>query len=248
MEALLHDLIELRPDAIALSGDLTQRARASEFAGARSFIRSLPAPVVVVAGNHDVPLLELHERFTDPYGRYRRGLAAELQPRVRVDGLVALGLNTPRANTRKSGRLNRSQMATLERTLASAPPEALRVLVTHHPFVAPPARPEASIVGRSELATEAIERAGVDLLLAGHRHVRHAHVLPVGPAAESASVLVVLAGTACSRRHRGEPNSLNVIEGDRRELSVTVREWDGRAFRPGPERRFRRGGRAWVER
>ena len=248
VDALLADLDEVGPEAIALSGDLTQRARGSEFAAAREFVGALPAPVVVVAGNHDVPLLDLRERFTAPYRRYRREFAEELQPRLVDNRLIALGLNTARANTRKSGRLNQRQLATLERTLASAPPAALRVLVTHHPFIPPPQRPEASVVGRAPLALEAIERAGVDLLLSGHRHVRHAHVLPVGPALAAASVLVVLAGTACSRRHRGEPNSYNVVEGDRGRLEVTVREWDGRRFRPARPRRYERRGRTWVER
>jgi 3',5'-cyclic AMP phosphodiesterase CpdA len=200
-----------------------------------------------VAGNHDVPLFELHERFVDPYRRFRREISEELQPRLMTEGLVALGLNTPRGSTRKSGRLNRSQMATLERTLASAPRDALRVLVTHHPFVPPPGRPKASVVGRAPLAIAAMERAGVDLVLSGHRHVGHAHVLPVGPASSEASVLVVLAGTACSVRHRGERNSYNVVEGDRHRLAITVREWDGRRFEPGPTRRFERSGRVWIE-
>jgi len=138
-------------------------------------------------------------------------------------------------------------MATLERTLASAPQDALRVLVTHHPFVPPPDRPNASIVGRAPLAIATMNRASVDVVLSGHRHVGHAHVLPVGPASSTASVLVVLAGTACSVRHRGERNSYNVVEGDRHRLAITVREWDGRRFEPGYTRQYKRSGRVWIE-
>jgi 3',5'-cyclic AMP phosphodiesterase CpdA len=248
VEGLLADLDGLRPNAIAVSGDLTQRARAGEFAAARSFVEALPAPAVVVAGNHDVPVLSLRERFTDPYGRYRRGLGPELQPRLRIDGLFLVGLNTARANTRKSGRLNRSQLSTLERTLTSAPDDALRALVTHHPFIPPPERPDASIVGRARLALRAIERARVDVVLSGHRHVRHAELLPVPAPGTRSSLVVVLAGTASSRRHRGERNSYNLIEGDRDEFAVTVREWEGGSFVPASMRRLVRGDDGWAYR
>jgi 3',5'-cyclic AMP phosphodiesterase CpdA len=246
VEALKVDLATLDAHAILVSGDLTQRALSSEFAAARSFLGELPAPAMAVAGNHDVPLLPAHERFLDPYRRYRRKIANELQPRLSTDGLVALGLNTARGNTRKSGRLNRRQMATVERVFSTAPPGAVRVLVSHHPFIPPPDRPDASIVGRAPLALEAVDRAGVDLVLSGHRHVGHARVLPVGTAASSTSALHLLAGTACSRRQRGEPNSFNVVEGNQNELRVTVREWDGVAFAPRGLSRWIRDGGAWT--
>jgi 3',5'-cyclic AMP phosphodiesterase CpdA len=246
--ALLEDIGSVAPTLVVASGDLTQRARPSEFAVARRFVAGLRAPTIVVAGNHDVPLLHPWERFTDPYRRFRLGISGELQPRVLADDVAALGLNTARATERKGGRLNRGQVATLERTFASGPPAALNVLVTHHPFVTPPNRPEASIVGRADLALDAIERAGVHLVLSGHRHVHHAHILPVGPLPGAASVLVVLAGTACSRRHRGEASSYNLVEGDRSALAITVREWDGARFAPLAPRHYRRSGGVWVER
>jgi 3',5'-cyclic AMP phosphodiesterase CpdA len=245
VEALKVDLEALGAHAIVVSGDLTQRAQPSEFASARSFLAELPAPALAVAGNHDLPVWPAHERFLDPYRRYRHYIADELQPRLLADGFVALGLNTARANTRKSGRLNRRQMATVERVLSTAPPEALRVVVCHHPFIPPPERPDASIVGRAPLALEAVDRAGVDLVLAGHRHVGHARVLPIGAAVSSTSALHLLAGTACSRRHRGEVNSFNLVEGDRNELSVMVREWDGVGFSERGLSRWTRDGSAW---
>lgn len=247
VEALLSDLAVLGPDAIAASGDLTQRAQPGEFARARAFLDALPSPAIAVAGNHDVPVYEVVERFLDPYRRYRRRLSANLQPRLRTKGLALLGLNTARADVWKSGRLNHGQLETVERTLGTAPPGSLRVLVTHHPFIAPPEQPGAAVVGRLDLATEALERAHVDLLLSGHRHVRHSHVLDVGPTEASASVLVVLAGTACSHRHRGERNSYNVIEGDPKRLRIAIREWDGTAFWEASARVYRRDGRIWLQ-
>src|SRR5205085_3605230 len=46
----------LEPDLVAISGDLTQRAKPEQFAQARAWLDTLPAPKVVVPGNHDIPL------------------------------------------------------------------------------------------------------------------------------------------------------------------------------------------------
>ena len=45
------------------------------------------------------------------------------------------------------------------------------MLVTHHPLFAVPVGEEVErAVGRQEMALDAIEEAGVDMLLAGHAH------------------------------------------------------------------------------
>ena len=60
VEALADLAAQLKPDLIVLSGDLTQRAREPEFAAYRAFVaRLLPAPCLVVPGNHDIPLFDL---------------------------------------------------------------------------------------------------------------------------------------------------------------------------------------------
>ena len=63
-EVLLDDLAEAEPAMVAVSGDLTQRARPAEFESARAWLKRLPMPAVVVPGNHDVPLFDLWTRFT----------------------------------------------------------------------------------------------------------------------------------------------------------------------------------------
>jgi len=97
------------------------------------------------------------------------------------------------------------------------------------------------------LALPSLERAHVDLLLSGHRHVRHTHLLPVREAAAPRSLLVLLAGTACSRRHRGEANSYNLVTGGRESLTVTVREWTGERFVAGVTRGYLRREGRWEE-
>ena len=58
-----QEIAEQRPDAVAITGDLTMRARHREFAAATQWINSLAAPVTVEVGNHDMPYFNLLERF-----------------------------------------------------------------------------------------------------------------------------------------------------------------------------------------
>ena len=74
------------PDLVAVSGDFTQRARASQFAEARDFLHALPVPRLVVPGNHDVPLYDVARRFLRPLARYQRFIAGRSGADVRRHG------------------------------------------------------------------------------------------------------------------------------------------------------------------
>lgn len=59
LDPLCEMVAELAPDMVVVSGDLTQRARPAQFAQAAAFMARLPAPVLAIPGNHDVPLWNL---------------------------------------------------------------------------------------------------------------------------------------------------------------------------------------------
>src|SRR5690349_15404657 len=80
VDGLHHAMSALRPDVIAVSGDLTQRARRGQFRRARRFLQALEPPTVVVPGNHDVPLYNLFARFRNPLRGFRRHITAERYP------------------------------------------------------------------------------------------------------------------------------------------------------------------------
>ena len=92
VDALARDLDELAPSLVAVSGDLTQRARAREFEKARDFLTGLAGPVLVVPGNHDVPLFDVVRRFVSPLGRYRAFVAEDLEPVHEDEELVVVGI------------------------------------------------------------------------------------------------------------------------------------------------------------
>ena len=68
------------PALVAVSGDLTQRARDQELRLARTFLDRLPGPYLVVPGNHDIPLYNVFARFTDGLRRYRELITRDLVP------------------------------------------------------------------------------------------------------------------------------------------------------------------------
>src|SRR5450432_1549215 len=93
IEPLIGSVAAIRPDVVVVSGDLTQRARSREFEQARAFLNRLPAPQIVVPGNHDVPLYRVWERFLSPLGKYRHLVTDDLAPLFVDDEIAILGVN-----------------------------------------------------------------------------------------------------------------------------------------------------------
>jgi 3',5'-cyclic AMP phosphodiesterase CpdA len=238
--ALLKSLAESGPHLVAVSGDLTQRARNSEFAEARHFLDRMPAPVLVVPGNHDVPLYDLRRRFFKPLSKFNRHIApASVEDYLYTDEEMAvLGLNTARSLTWKNGRVSLDQNAHIRHIFSNVPAGAWKVVVTHHPIASAHGEPRVELAGRSMLALRALADAGVHLLLSGHHHrpasgEAHAELLRDG------SVLVVHAGTAVSTRTRGpDGNSYNLIRLERGSVVVKIMAWSGDSFTEVQETRY----------
>jgi 3',5'-cyclic AMP phosphodiesterase CpdA len=204
-----------------VTGDSTMRAREAEFAQARTVLDSLVAPLLVVTGNHDIPLVGVG-RLVAPYDRYRAWLDASLEPRLDLPGLRALGLQSMPRWRWKSGRVSGRQSAQVGTFLGAAPPGTIRLLALHHP---PSARGSARIAGRAALL-RAAAAARVELVLAGHTHVPASRRLELAP---GYGLVEVVAGTATSLRLRGAPRSWTVIRVEAGRIHVDVRvEVDGR--------------------
>jgi len=70
LDWVMQEIAEKRPAAVAITGDLTMRARHREFDAACRWIQALDVPVTVEVGNHDLPYFNLIERFATPYKRF----------------------------------------------------------------------------------------------------------------------------------------------------------------------------------
>ena len=227
---LREELRRLRPSLVAVSGDLTQRARTRQFAAAAGFLASLRAPVLAVPGNHDLPLFDLATRLASPFGRYRRFIASQLSPFHNDAELAVLGLTSARWYRFKEGVISGSQLDSIRDGFAAAAPGALRVLVSHHPFVLMPSDEDVSVVRNGVETLQVAEQAGVDLILTGHLH--QARVTDARDAHTSLKrgMLIAQAGTSVSVRRRPEANTYHLIAADGPGLSIETRIWTGAGF------------------
>jgi 3',5'-cyclic AMP phosphodiesterase CpdA len=219
-EALLRAARDVRADVIVASGDFTQRAKSVQFADARAFLDRLPpAPLVVVPGNHDVPLYRVVERLFCPYTLYRRHICENLDSVLRRDDAVIVALNTTSPLTKiVNGRITGGQLALCTEAFRDAPRKAVRVVVAHHHFApAPDYADEHDVMRRARTALDCFTDLNVDLILGGHLHRAYiGNSLDVYPSKNRESgIIIVHSGTSSSQRGRArerEKNSFNVIE------------------------------------
>jgi 3',5'-cyclic AMP phosphodiesterase CpdA len=244
-ESLIADLMANPSALLVISGDLTQRARIGQYQAAAKYLKRLPLPQLIIPGNHDVPLWNLARRFFAPTKRFEQYIAADVNPVWRQEGSIVVGVNTARSFTRTSGWISAEQLDAVRTAFASAPDSARRVLVTHHPFIPPPLRPDADVLRRASVTLADLEACRVDLLLAGHLHLAYHDDVRVFHQGAKQSILSIQAGTASSTRLRGEPNSYNLVMFDGEDVQINVRSWTGRRFEQSLEKRYRRIEGIW---
>ncbi len=220
LDWVVQEIAEKRPAAVAITGDLTMRARHREFDAACRWIRSLDVPVTVEVGNHDLPYFNLIERFATPYKRFQ-SIERLVERPIDLPGLAIVPLKTvrrwqPRWPWSNGWVTERALERTLE--MIDRLPRATKVLVAcHHPLVEAGTRGKAWTRGGDQALAE-LARRGVLATLSGHVHDAFDIVAdtPAGP------IRMIGAGTL-SQRIRSTPQSFNEVTWDGTTLDVRVR-------------------------
>ncbi len=218
-----QEIAQLRPLAVAITGDLTMRARGREFAAACNWINSLDLPVTVEIGNHDMPYFNLLERFFEPYRRFR-AIKRLIEREIDLPGLAIISLKTaaraqPRLNWSK-GWVTRPALAKCLAAIDALPAGRKALVAVHHPLREVGTRGTALTHGGLKALTE-LARRPVLAVLSGHVHDPFDLIedTPAGP------VRMIGAGTL-SRRLRSTPPSFNELRWDGRTLTVRARNLD----------------------
>lgn len=240
---LRESILSVKPDLVAVSGDLTMRGLKKEYLQAREFLDSITVPQLVVPGNHDVQgTWNVLARFLYPWRNYRRLVSHNLEPVVKGNSLVVVGANSARPAgwylDWSRGRLSHEQMHSIAGAYADAAEEALRVLVVHHPPAAPPHGTARHLIGRLRDFSIAVNRAGIDLVLSGHFHMSYAQTLSLSTVPSPRSCVFSSVSTATSHRLKGEPNGFHLIDGDARELRISDWAWTGTSYQHRREWKF----------
>lgn len=227
LSALSAFVSKLRPNVLLLSGDITQRARQSQFESAARFVESLGVQrVLVIPGNHDIPLFDPLARVFAPYANFERAFGRELEPSFESPELLVVTVNTTRPRRHKHGEVSEAQIQRVEQRLRGARPEQLRIVATHQPVQVIRASDVNNLLRGSERAAPRWCEAGADLLLGGHIHLPYVQPLSERFPRLSRRTWTVQAGTAVSHRVRGDdPNSVNVVLYGGNE-GCTVERWD----------------------
>ena len=220
LDWVVQEIAERKPDAVAITGDLTMRARHREFAAAVHWVRALDVPVTVEVGNHDMPYFNLLERFFAPYKRFK-GAESVIERELDLPGLAIVPLKTavrmqPRFNWSKGWISDRA----LNKCLAAidALPAGTMALVTaHHPLREVGTAGTALTRGGSNALAELAKRRVV-AVLSGHVHDPFDITEPTG----NGPVRMIGAGTL-SKRTRSTPPSYNELQWDGQTLTVRVR-------------------------
>jgi 3',5'-cyclic AMP phosphodiesterase CpdA len=254
-EAVVRAAHELHADLIVASGDFTQRARREQFEQARAFLDRLPPlPLIVVPGNHDVPLYRVLERVFSPYRLYQEYISAELDTVHRIERAVIVALNsTAPLRAVVNGRIDGWQLEFCARAFADVPAGVSRIVVAHHHFAPAPDYEGGQVMPRAKRAIDAFADLGVELVLGGHLHRAYiGNSLDVYPGPDREhGIIIVQSGTTTSRRGRvreQEKNTLNLIRVTEDRVRITHYMYFDEllGFAPVSRHLFPRPGRRFI--
>lgn len=233
VQVLVNEVNAGDVDLVAISGDLTQRARDHEFEAASTMIDRFEAPVLVVPGNHDVyPWWHPIKRLMRPLARYRKHITPDLTPHFEQNGVAVLGVNTAHGRTVKGGRIDADDLEAIRSYFAPVDDRTFTVLVLHHHLTKIRALGRHDIARYAQDALDAAAESGVDLILCGHLHISHIEPVEIIPGEHR--IVIASAGTATSNRGRKSnraTNFYNVIRVEDDAFQVEERIYQPRARR-----------------
>src|SRR6476646_10259117 len=184
LDRAIDEINDLDPQIVVCSGDLTSFGFRPEYQQAREYLDKIECEsFVVIPGNHDsrnVGYVHFEELFGDRNSVLRR------------EGVTIVAVDSTEPDL-DNGQIGRGRYRWIEEQFSAD--ADLRVFVLHHHLLPVPGTGrERNIVNDAGDTLETLQRAEVDLVLAGHKHVPYAWKLE--------NLFVVNAGTVSSSRLR----------------------------------------------
>jgi 3',5'-cyclic AMP phosphodiesterase CpdA len=253
IEAIETMIQEGEFDVVAVSGDVSQRARAGEFQRAAVFLRDAQkvSQTIIVPGNHDVRWWRAPlgiGPYPKVFDAYKKWVFHDLEPVLSIPGVTLVGLNTSHGVTYRTltrnvrdisiiGYVTRSQLETLREKFDRAPGDDARVVVMHHN----PVKGELSQrhgLKNTQRILGAFAEMGVDVVLCGHDHQEAVHYIEH----TRKGTVISTAGTVSNRSRGGRPSSVNLITVLPGAIEVTTLVWSQKqgTFVRGPHQSFAR--------
>lgn len=230
LNALLNDLQALRPDHIAITGDLTHIGTGYEFREVRHWLAGLgpPEKITIIPGNHDH---YVHTNWREklhhwlPYLRDETGEDQECRfPVLRCRGniaMVSLSSASPTLPFLATGRIGKAQLQRLDTLLADLSDRKMfRIILLHHGPIPGSDSYRRRLVDGDDLIS-ILRQRGAELVLHGHRHQNTEDVIKTGNA-DIPVFGVASASMKSGKDHRTATYNLFRIQ--RSKGGVTIRQ------------------------
>ena len=204
MERAINEINDLEPDIVVCSGDLTAMGFKHEYVEAKAYLDRIECDcVVVIPGNHDSRNVG-YIHFEELFGARNRV--------VQREGVTIVAVDSTEPDL-DHGQIGRGRYGWIEEQFAEGGAE-LRIFVLHHHLLPVPGTGrERNVVYDAGDAIECLQRAGVHLVLSGHKHVPYAWKLE--------SLFVVNTGTVATLRLRGNTRPCyNIVQVEGNHASV----------------------------
>ncbi len=163
MERVIEEMNEAEPDAVIVTGDLTEMGFVQEYSTSKAFLDRLECDnVLVVPGNHDARNVGyLH--FEDHFG--------PLDWAVEVGPVKIVGLDSSEPDL-DEGRIGREKYHFIVDSMSGN--DAFKIVALHHHLISVPGsgRERNIIIDAGDLLS-VLAQCGVHLVLSGHKHVPH---------------------------------------------------------------------------
>lgn len=181
----LQELNELSPDAVVITGDITDEGFRGEYKTAKVFLDNLTTKNrLFVPGNHDSRNVG-YVHFEDFFG--------DRNSVLKMKGLNIVGVDSSEPDL-DSGRVGRERYKWIQREMEES--DDFKIVALHHHLIPVPGTGrERNIVYDAGDLLEVLMKSGVDLVLCGHKHVPNVWHIE--------NLVVINAGTASTLRLRG---------------------------------------------
>ncbi len=205
-DTVVDEVNKLEPDALIVTGDLTDDGLLFQFEKARNELKRFTCPnIILLAGNHDY-------RHTG-YLLFKKFFATKQV--YEFPDAVILTLGTARPD-RDEGEVGYRQNLWMEKTLAKYPDKIKIVAMHHHLIGIPDTGTDKIIILDAGDALRTCLQSKVDLVLCGHKH--RPWMWKLG------TLDIAYAGTTSSTRFRGFfENCYNIINVQNGRVHVDIK-------------------------
>lgn len=209
-EKAVEEVNRLNPDAVIVTGDLTENGILNEFERVKEYLKKIKIKnIIVLSGNHDY-------RNTG-YLLFKKFFPSKTIHEF--DDAVIITLGTARPD-RDEGEVGYRQNLWLARTLSKYTNKTKIIAMHHHLISVPDTGSDRIIVLDAGDVLQSALTAKVNLVLCGHKH--RPWIWNLGP------LTIAYAGTTSSERMRGLfENTYNIISIDEGKVSVDLKVVNG---------------------